>query len=109
MGILFLRFLKVIRMTSLMGPFIVILMSCFRDVLKFAIMISIIFCGYWIAFWMVWDGRLWNIDSIETVHEMGFMLFRLILVDEWPMDDMMEVSKGMTYVLVGSYMGLVAI
>merc|ERR1712062_114233 len=57
----------------------------------------------------VWDGRLWNIDSIETVHEMGFMLFRLILVDEWPMDDMMEVSKGMTYVLVGSYMGLVAI
>ena len=50
-----------------------------------------------------------EIDGIETVHEMGFMLFRLILVDEWPMDDMMDVSKGMTYVLVGSYMALVAI
>ena len=37
------------------------------------------------------------------------MLFRLILVDEWPMDDMIDVSKGMTYVLVGSYLAIVAI
>ena len=40
---------------------------------------------------------------------MGFMLFRLMLVDEWPYDDMMEESKLMTYLLVGSYLALVAI
>ena len=32
-----------------------------------------------------------------------------MLVDEWPIDDMMEQSKGMTYLLVGSYLALVAI
>ena len=49
------------------------------------------------------------VSGIEQFDELGFMLFRLILVDEWPMDDMIGVSKGMTYVLVGSYLALVAI
>ena len=49
------------------------------------------------------------VSGIEHFDELGFMLFRLILVDEWPMDDMINVSKGMTYVLVGSYLALVAI
>ena len=50
-----------------------------------------------------------EIDGIEGFDEMGFMLFRLMLVDEWPIDDMMEESKVMTYILVGSYLAIVAI
>ena len=49
------------------------------------------------------------VPGIKRFDELGFMLFRLILVDEWPMDDMMGISKEMTYVLVGSYLAIVAI
>ena len=49
------------------------------------------------------------VPGIQRFDELGFMLFRLILVDEWPMDDMMGISKEMTYVLVGSYLAIVAI
>lgn len=48
-------------------------------------------------------------EGAATFDEMGFLLFRLMLVDEWPYDDMMEESKTMTYLLVGSYLALVAI
>ena len=41
--------------------------------------------------------------------EMLFMLYRLILVDEWPYDAMMETNKVMTYILVGSYLMFCAI
>ena len=49
------------------------------------------------------------VDGITKFDELGFMLFRLILVDEWPMDGMIGVSKEMTYILVGSYLAIVAI
>merc|ERR1719495_514875 len=74
--ILFCRFLKVIKMTSLMGPFIVILSRTFRDVFRFAILIFIVFLGYLIAFWMVYDGRLFELNGIQRFDELGFMLFR---------------------------------
>ena len=40
---------------------------------------------------------------------MLFMLYRLILVDEWPYDAMMETNKVVTYILVGSYLMFCAI
>ena len=56
--VLFFRLLKAVRMTSLMGPFIVILSSMIRDIIRFGILIFIVFTGYYFAFWMVWDGRV---------------------------------------------------
>lgn len=56
--VLFFRLLKAVRMTTLMGPFIVILSSMIRDVVRFGILIFIVFAGYYFAFWMVWDGRM---------------------------------------------------
>ena len=56
--VLFFRLLKAVRMTSLMGPFIVILSSMIYDVIRFGILIFIVFAGYYFAFWMVWDGRV---------------------------------------------------
>ena len=50
--------IRLFRMTSLMGPFIVILSKLVYDVIKFGILIFIIFAGYHVAFWMVWDGRM---------------------------------------------------
>ena len=38
-----------------------------------------------------------------------FTLYRLMLVDEWPYDDMIGENKAMTYLLVGSYLMVVAI
>ena len=32
-----------------------------------------------------------------------------MLVDEWPYDDMIDENKAMTYLLVGSYLMVVAI
>ena len=56
---------------------------------------------------MVWGGL--ELEILSQPDELLFLLFRLMLVDEWPYDDMMSTNKPMTYLLVGSYLMVVAI
>ena len=56
---------------------------------------------------MVWGGL--DLNILSQPDELLFMLYRLMLVDEWPYDDMMSTNKPMTYLLVGSYLMVVAI
>jgi len=56
---------------------------------------------------MVWGGM--DLAILAQPDELLFMLYRLMLVDEWPYDDMMNTNKAMTYILVGSYLMVVAI
>ena len=68
---------------------------------------EIVFAGYGIAFYMIWGGM--ELELLSRPDELLFMLYRLMLVDEWPYDDMMSTNKTMTYLLVGSYLMVVAI
>lgn len=113
MVILSLRFLKHLRVTTFMGAFIVILTKMIQDLVKFLVLYTMFFAGYGIAFYMIWgnitDDNGDPVALLTQPDELLFMLYRLMLVDEWPYDDMIDSNKTMTYILVGSYLMVVAI
>ena len=66
MVILWFRLLKIVRVSSFMGAFIVIISRMMWDLLKFVILYGIVFAGYGIAFYMVWGNK--SIAMLSSVY-----------------------------------------
>ncbi|XP_077991342.1 uncharacterized protein LOC144445606 [Glandiceps talaboti] len=73
----------------------------------FASIIYIIFyLAYFFAFWMIFGG---DVEGFTTVSETLFSLFRMSLVDEYNYDGLKCKAPVMCDILVGTYLGLVAL
>lgn len=97
--VLWIRLYKYIRPFRTLGPFIVIMTKVLKDVGLFLCIYSVVFIPTVLALWIMFGED--NIQNLDTIFRLIFTTFRLILVDEYPLDDMVERDEGMTYILVG--------
>ena len=99
--ILWLRIYQLLRPFKTLGPFIVIMTKVLRDIFRFTIIYLVVFIPFCISFWIMFGDV--NIQNMETVDKLAFTIFRMILVDEYALDDMVARDPAMAYILIGMH------
>nr|XP_039272918.1 transient receptor potential channel pyrexia-like isoform X2 [Styela clava] len=105
---MWLRLMKNMRSFRTLGPFVVMLGKIFYDILRFLFLYFEFYIPYACAFWMIFGDEP-SIQSMSTVDQMLFSLYRITLVDEYEYDQMHAYDVVMTYILCGTFLGISAI
>ena len=99
--ILWIRLYNYMRPFKSFGPFIVILTKVIGDIGRFTTIYIVVFIPFCLAFWIMFGGE--GIDNMDTFDRLVFTIFRMILVDEYAMDAMLERDNVMGIILIGGH------
>ena len=104
--IIWFRLLKFLRPFEFIGWFIAILIYLKSDIIRFLIFILVLLIPYSIGFWVLFQ---FVDQDLQTLYSSTFTVLRMIVVDEYPYHEMSNSDEWMTFLLVGSYIGIVSI
>ena len=104
--IIWFRLLKYLRPFEFIGWFIAILIYLKSDIFRFVIFILTLIIPYSLGFWILFPMVDEDLNSFPSTF---FTVFRLIVVDEYPLHEIRVEDEYMTYFMVGTYVAIVSI
>ena len=103
--IIWFRLLKYLRPFEFIGWFIAILIYLKSDIFRFVIFILTLLIPYSLGFWILFPLK----GELHTFQSTFFTVFRLIVVDDYPLHEILSADEFMTYFMVGTYIAIVSI
>ena len=94
------------------SPFIAVIRGLIADILRFVVVYVVLFVPFLICFWIIFssvDDSVEGSEELTSVHRMGFMLFRMTLIDDYPYSAMRQEDEVMALILVGTFLFITAV
>lgn len=104
--IIWFRLLKYLRPFEFIGWFIAILVYIKCDIFRFVIFVLTLLIPYSLGFWILFSYAEEDLHSFPSTI---FTVFRLIVVDDYPLHEISLEDEYMTYFMVGTYLAIVSI
>jgi hypothetical protein len=88
------RLFKLAKGFRVFGPLVAILTQSLGDILRFFFLYFILFVPYMVCFWVLFGGvqslspnvRPDERQDLTTFYRVGIVMFRMVLVDDYPYD-----------------------
>ena len=106
------RLFKLGRVFPAVSPYIAVIRGLIGDIVRFVVVYLVLYIPYLICFWIIFssvDNSVEGSEELSTVYRMGFMLFRMTLIDEYPYGAMRQEDELMASILVGTFLFLTAV